>query len=233
MNWKEIKISKDNTCFEFNGRNIFNRAFQEVLKFHDPGLAPVKDITGSFHIDIVGNDLYPQRYERTFGFYCNRAAIKDGSNWFHINEKGVRTYAHSFAWAGNYQEDICTVRDFENNYFHIDLQGKRISLKNYSYCGDFKDGVACVRLKNGNFRHIDSCGNYIHEKEFLDLGVFHKGYATAKDEKGWFHIDVHGNELYPQRYSLIEPFYNGYALVEDFENNKKIIDENGMTIYCV
>jgi hypothetical protein len=230
MNWKEIMVNKDHTGFELNGKIFFNRIFIEVLKFHEPGIAPVKDKSGAFHLDADGNDLYTQRYERTFGFYCNRAAVKEGLDWFHINEKGIRTYTQTYAWVGNYQENMCTVRDSQNNYFHIDLQGNRIYSENFRYCGDFKDGIACVKTRNGNFRHIDFSGDYINEKEFIDLGVFHKSYATAKDEMGWFHIDIAGEELYPQRYSMIEPFYNGFALVEDFDCNKLIIDESGNKI---
>ncbi|KAF5434847.1 hypothetical protein C5S36_04270 [Candidatus Methanophagaceae archaeon] len=47
----------------------------------------------------------------------------------------------------------------------------------------------------------------------------------------YFHIDKQGNELYPQRYAMIEPFYNGFALVEDFENIKLIMSEHGEIIY--
>ena len=62
---------------------------------------------------------------------------------------------------------------------------------------------------------------------FQDLGIFHKNFATAKDEKGWHHIDKQGNELYSERYAAIEPFYNGFALVTCFDSSKIIIDENG------
>ena len=65
-------------------------------------------------------------------------------------------------------------------------------------------------------------------KEFLDLGIFHKNFATAKDKLGWLHIDKAGNQLYNERYLMIEPFYNGFSLVETFENKKQIIAENGI-----
>jgi hypothetical protein len=51
MNWQDIKVSADNTHFLFDGKQIFGRQFIEVLKFHSPGLAPVKDKSGSYHID--------------------------------------------------------------------------------------------------------------------------------------------------------------------------------------
>lgn len=233
MNWKDIKVSNDNTHFLFDEKPIFGKTFIEVLKFHSPGLAPVFDKSGAYHIDINGNELYPNRYSRTFGFYCNRASVIDGNRWFHINEKGDKVYSVSFLWTGNFQENICTVRNDNNQYLHIDLNGNRIYADNYVYAGDFKDGIACVKSQDGFYRHIDNKGNFINNKSFLDLGVFHKNFATAKDKNGWFHIDRQGNELYNNRYHSIEPFYNGFALVTKFDNEKIIIDEKGIKTLTV
>jgi hypothetical protein len=229
MNWKDIKVASDNTHFLFDGKQIFGRQFLEVLKFHSPGLAPVKDESGSFHIDSLGNQLYSDRFTRTFGFYCNRAAVVKDNNWFHLTDKGDRAYSISFSWTGNFQENLCTVRDGNNKYFHIDLNGNRIYRGNFIYCGDYKDGFACVKQANGLYRHINTYGQFLNDKEFSDLGIFHKNFATAKDKNGWYHIDKRGNEIYRQRFLGIEPFYNGFALVTQFDNNQIIIDENGTT----
>ncbi len=227
MNWQDIKASIDNTHFLFKGKLIFNKQFIEVMKFHSPGLAPVKDESGSYHIDSLGKQLYSNRFTRTFGYYCNRAAVMQEGKWFHLNEKGEKAYSNSFSWIGNYQEELCTVRNNDNKYFHIDLDGNKIYQNTYIYCGDYKDGYACARTADGLYRHIDTKGNLLNGKDFLDLGVFHKNYATAKDENGWHHIGRDGSELYSQRYLAIEPFYNGFALVTQFDNQKNIIDENG------
>lgn len=233
MNWQEIKVSADNTHFLFDGNPIFGKAFIEVLKFHSPALAPVLDNSGAYHIDIHGNPLYPNRYSRTFGFYCNRASVIEKDHWFHIDEKGQRVYTASYLWTGNYQEDICTVRNDNNQYFHIDISGDRIYSGNYVYAGDYKDGIACVKLKDGLFRHIDNKGKFINNKSFLDLGIFHKNFATAKDKSGWFHINKEGNELYRDRYLMVEPFYNGFALVTKPDNHKIIVDEQGKKVFEV
>jgi hypothetical protein len=230
MNWKEIKVAEDATHFLYGGNKIGNKNFIEVLKYHAPGIAPVKDESGAYHLNSKGIDLYPERYTRTFGYYDNRAAVVSEKGWFHIDEKGKRIYPENFAWTGNFQEDVCTVRDAENNYFHIYLDGNRIYEENYLYAGDFKDGLACVKQQNGNFKHMNKNGNFINDKEFSDLGVYHKNYATAKDEKGWFHIDKKGIPLYEEKYLITEPFYNGFALVTNFNNEKCIIDENGNII---
>lgn len=230
MNWQDIKASADGTHFLFKGNQIFGKRFIEVLKFHSPGLAPVKDESGSYHIDISGKQLYNYRFSRTFGFYCNRAAVVQVDHWYHITDTGNGAYKQTFSWTGNYQENLCPVRDFANNYFHIDLDGNRIYSGSFVYCGDFKDGYACVKTPNGLYLHIDTKGNFLNDKVFLDLGVFHKNFATALDKDGWFHIDKSGNEIYSQRFLAVEPFYNGCALVTQFDNNKIIIDEYGQKI---
>ena len=146
---------------------------------------------------------------------------------------GEKVYTTSYLWTGNYQEDICTVRNDNNQYYHIDLNGNPIYKENYMYAGDFKDGIACVKSEDGFFRHIDSKGNFINNKSFYDLGIFHKNFATAKDEKGWFHINKNGEESYSDRYLIVEPFYNGFALVTTFEDEKLIINEEGKLVLKV
>jgi hypothetical protein len=230
MNWQDIVVADNNTHFLLNGTPLFNRYFTEVLKFHSPGLAPVKDESGSYHIKADGTDLYPNRYSRTFGYYFNRASVIENDKWYHIDESGNRIYPQSYSWTGNYQEKICVVRDINQHYYHIDLFGNRLYKENYLYAGDFKDGIACVKLHSGGFIHIDINGKQINDCVFIDLGVFHKNYATAKDILGWHHIDKKGNALYQQRYLIVEPFYNGYALVTDFDETKKVIDEMGLEI---
>lgn len=230
MNWNEIRVSADNTRFFFDGKPVFNKRFIEALKFHSPGIAPVKDESGAYHINASGESLYAERYARTFGFYCGRAAVTGGEGWFHIDESGKRVYSEHYAWAGNYQEDLCAVRAFDGSYFHIDLRGGRICADKYLYCGDFKDGFACVKRQNGLFKHIDRNGGFINGAEFSDIGVFHKRFATAKDKDGWFHIGVDGKQIYARRFANVEPFYNGQARVESFDGDLEIIDETGKTV---
>jgi hypothetical protein len=230
MNYKEIKLSDCGTFFTKNGQKLFDKTFKEVLKFHAEGLAPVCDETGWYHINLQGEAIYKERYDRVFGYYFKKASVIKENKWFHIDTQGKRVYKNDFAWCGNYQENLCTVRDFDNNYYHIDKYGHKIYSEKYRYAGDFKDGFAVVKLENGLCKHIDKLGKDLNGKLFVDLGVFHKSYATAKDEKGWFHIDKNGNSLYNERYLLIEPFYNGFALVETFKNKKLIINETGKKI---
>ena len=228
MNWHCIKDNQAEKQFYFEGKPVFKK-FKSILKFHEPGFAPVEDECGWYHIDSDGNPLYTERYERTFGFYCNRAAVTSNDGCFHIGTDGSAVYAERYDWCGNFQENICTVRT-ANKYFHIDLNGKSLYADRYLYAGDFRDGIACVKCFDGLWRHIKSDGTFLNGKGFLDLGVFHKNIAPARDEKGFFHSDINGNPLYIERYMIIEDFYNGFALVTDFNWNKKVINEKGEEI---
>ena len=232
MDWREIKDSQHDKRFYFRGRPVF-KTFRSILKFHEPGLAPVEDESGWYHITANGTELYPDRYERTFGFYCGLAAVTSKEGCFHIDAAGKPLYGERYAWCGNFQENICPVRDKERVYFHIDSNGKRICPQAFLYAGDFRDGIACVKCSDGKWRHIKADGQFLNGKGFLDLGVFHKNIAPVRDARGWFHSDMDGNPLYEERYLFIEPFYNGCALVTCFDWSKKVIDEHGGAVVCV
>ena len=158
------------------------KTFKHKLKFHAPGLAPVEDETGWYHIDTKENPIYSQRYSRAFGYYDGLAAVTDfDGNCYHIDTQGKRVYLENYAFCGNYQEKKCVVRDFDGNYYHIDINGKRLYSDNYRYVGDFKDGYACVKLpESGLFMHIDGKGNALNGKRFIDLGVFPRDLPRQK-----------------------------------------------------
>lgn len=223
----KITISNDETHHLFCDQPFYSKRFLQVLAFHHPGIAPVLDETGSYHIDMQGDAIYKQRYKRTFGFYNELAAVVDGISWHHINVVGKRIYKESYVWCGNFQNEVCAVRDDCDKYFHIDLKGKLLYQQKYLYVGDFKDGIAAVQNEEGLYTHIDLCGNIIHNKWFCDLDIFHKGFARAKDNEGWCHINKEGQPSYKERYDMIEPFYNGFSRVRNSKNQIFLIDEAG------
>ena len=228
INWKNIILNEFENRFYYNNQLVFEECqFEAALKFHAPGLAPVKVDNKWFHINTDGKAIYEKRYKKAFGYYFNRAVVVEKDNWFHIDVFGKRINEQVYNWCGNFQENVCTVRDKNDNYFHLDLDGNRCYEENYSYAGDFKYGFACVMNKYQQFTHIDKKGQFLHQKWFLDLGVYHKGFATARDDNGWFHIDFDGNEIYPYRFAQIEPFYNGWAFATNLLGDKVIISENG------
>lgn len=231
FDWEKIKENQNEKQFYYEDKPVFKK-YLSLLKFHEPGLAPVQDETGWYHILQNGKPLYSQRYNRAFGYYCGRAAVTSIKGCLHIDTEGNEVYSMRYSWCGNYQENYCTVRNGKE-YFHIGLKGVPLYEDKYLYAGDFRDGIACVKCEDNLWRHIQSDGTFLNGKSFYDLGVFHKNIAPARDKEGFFHSNLKGEPLYKQRYMIIEDFYNGFALVTDFDCSKKIINEKGEEILCL
>ncbi len=227
-NWKNSRPHPKGTHhLDERGKPLYSRHFTWVLPFHEPGLAPVGDETGAYHIKPDGTPAYDQRFDRTFGFYQGRAAVIKEHRSFHILTDGTRLYERDWAWCGNFQSGRCPVRDKQGNYYYIRLDGSKVSNGPWAYAGDYREGAAVVRGKDGLCRHIDPEGELIHNKVFFDLDVFHKGFARARDAEGWFHIDRNGNDISHRRYEYLEPFYNGQAYARLKDGSAVVINENG------
>ena len=228
-NWRDYGISEDGSHHVYDGQSAYTARFLDVLKFHAPGLAPVLDPSGAFHITPDGLPAYETRHVRTFGFYEGRAAVHSTDGWFHILPDGKALYAERYSWCGNFQEGRSTARVPDGRYLHLKEDGSPAYVKRYRYAGDFKDGYAVVQREDGRHTHIGPSGAPLHEVWFLDLDVFHKNYARARDEQGWHHVDIYGQPLYGLRFLNVEPFYNGQARVEGFNGSLSVIGESGET----
>jgi hypothetical protein len=228
--WQETSVAPTATHHLCRGAPFYKARFAEVLSFHLPGIAAVRDESGAFHIRLDGTPLYPQRYRRTFGFYEGRAAVLDDEGAHHIDESGKALSDARFAWCGNFQGGRCAVRSFDGLYFHLTPAGEPAYAARWRYAGDFREGVAVVQAESGLHHHIDESGRTRGAGEWLDLDVFHKGFARARDKDGWFHLRRDGTPAYQRRFAAIEPFYNGQARCESFDGSLTVIDEDGQTI---
>ena len=228
--WRKYGISADSSHHVYQGRPAYEPRFQEVLKFREPGLAPVLAGCGAYHVTPYGLPAYERRYIRTFGFYDGRAAVHSEDGWFHVLPDGAPLYVERYAWCGNFQEGRCSVRLPGGGYFHVGSDGAPAYGERYRYAGDFKDGRAAVQREDGKFTHIDASGDPVHGRWFQDLDVFHKRYARARDLNGWHHVDAVGEPLYGDRFRNVEPFYNGQARVERFDGSLAVVDESGRTL---
>ena len=137
VDWRKTKISAGGTHHVFNNEPFYEERFDNVLKFHYPGLAAVQKEEEGFHIEITGRSIYPERYIRTFGFYQERAAVQANNGWFHVLPDGQSLYERRFAWVGNFQYDRCVVRLETRDYSHIDLSGSYRIRKNLCICWGF------------------------------------------------------------------------------------------------
>jgi len=94
--WTKTQIADSGTHHTLNNKPLYAARFQTVQKFHAPGLAPVQDDSGAYHIDITGNPVYPSRYLRTFGFYEDKAAVCEKNGWFHLLPDGTPLYKQRY-----------------------------------------------------------------------------------------------------------------------------------------
>lgn len=209
------------------GSEAYAARFSEVGKFHAPGLAPARDLTGWYHITLDGKPAYPDRFEKVWGFYCNRAAAKEPTGWTHVDPSGAMTYSQRYPWVGNFQEDLCPVQDC-HGFHHILPDGSRPYPENFAYVGDFRDGAAvAISQLDGLSRHITPNGSRLHERAFIELDVFHKGVARARDSLGWFHIKTDGLAGYAARFNFVEPFYNEIAIAHTLDHQIVRISTKG------
>ncbi len=223
-------MSEDASHHVYQGCPAYPSRFHEVLKFHEPGIAPVRDTSGAYHISPDGRPAYALRHIRTFGFYEGIAAVHSEEGWFHILPDGSPMCGERYAWCGNFQESRCAVRLPGGGYIHIEDDGTPAYGERYRYAGDFKDGYAVVQREDGKHTHIDRSGNPLHGRWFQNLDVLHKRYARACDPSGWHHVDMTGEPLYRERFRNVEPFYNGQARVERLDGSLSVIDESGQTL---
>lgn len=228
--WRLTSVAPEGTHHLIEGRPLYAARFREVLKYHAPGLAPVRADECAWHIDVDGRPAYTRRFLRTFGFYEGLAAVIDADGWLHVRPDGADLSAARHAWVGNFQGGRCAVRAAGGAYCHIDKMGEPAYLSRWRYAGDFRDDIAAVQREDGLSSHIHPDGRLLHDRWFLDLDVFHKGAARARDERGWTHVDHEGTPLYDRRFAAVEQFYNGQARVEGDGGELLVIDEEGRTL---
>ena len=217
--------------------------FDEILSFHD-GIAAVRETNGggAYHIDQSGAPVYHDiRYQRTFGFYAQRAAVLDfDDKFFHIDLTGRPVYDDRYSWCGNFHAVPekgmfrSPVRDSDNCYYYIDQHGEKL-LGPFSYAGDPNSaGHSVVQHEDGNPTIIDihgrdwCTGTSLQHQNIIEACVPHKGIAQVRDEGGWFYMNQAGQELGSgERYLQTEPHYNGQARVR-FQNGQwGVVDEGG------
>ena len=232
-NWKLSRVSADRRYHEIDGKPLYNKLFDEVMSFHEPGIAPARLDNRWFHIKPDGSRTYDHAFEKAWGYYEGLASVVLNGEAFHIDEKGYPAYSNRFAWCGNYQEGVCTVRNSGGFYHHINKQGSPTYSARYCYAGDYHEGFASVQTKAGLYTHIDLKGVPLYNARYLDLGIFHKGAALARDGVGWFHIDTEGMPLYFQRYESAEPFYNGLSRVSTRDGGIVVINMKGEIVKTI
>lgn len=72
----------------------------------------------------------------------------------------------------------------------------------------------------------------VFNRFFLNALKFHlENLAAVQDEKGWFHIDLQGKDLYLERYKRTFGYYFGASAIRDFDDNYFHINTIGKRLY--
>ncbi|MEZ4312964.1 MAG: hypothetical protein R3F14_33500 [Polyangiaceae bacterium] len=104
MRWEHLRVAPGGSHhIAPGGEPAYGERFDEVLKFHAPGLAPVARGGRAWHIHPDGAAAYSRRFARTFGFYEGLAAVSGDDGWHHISPIGADAYGRRHAWCGNFQ----------------------------------------------------------------------------------------------------------------------------------
>ena len=140
MTWRDTSTHHVRTALP-----LYAERFDEVLKFHEPGLAAVRRCAEAWHIRMDGTAAYARRFRRTFGFYEGLAAVSAPDGWRHIRPDGSDLHATRFAWCGNFQGGRCAVREFGGSYLHLTTEGVPAYGARWRYAGDFRDRLAVVQ----------------------------------------------------------------------------------------
>lgn len=183
---------------------------------------------------------YPQ--DRWFGFYDGVVIFrKNGAlyAWYDGRVVKIPEDLHSvkvkltgyrnndLEWTSAEHEGIRTFRDTKGKYGFLMDKGYPISCERFDYAGDMKYSLAVVGVEGKGFTYLTDLGQYPIDRWFIECTPFHKGFATARDEKGWYHMDQSGKPVYGQRYAYAEPFYNEVALCRDLDGNWCLVRQDG------
>src|SRR5436190_24224652 len=103
ITWKHIVVSPCETFHLWKGKPLYTQRYCQVMKYHEPALAPVKENNQAFHIDTKGLPVYSNRFLETFGVYEALAAVRNEEGWFHITLQGKAAYLARYDWCGNFQ----------------------------------------------------------------------------------------------------------------------------------
>lgn len=149
-------------------------------------------ISGKIALKYDGKYHYcDSQFEELFGaydyagsFYCGVAAVKDGKQWYIINQSGEKVTDATF-------EDI-----------KVDDKGIA-----------FRNNVAFAK-KNGKYILIDTTGKKVGNEEWDDADVFNSELpAAVKKGEKWGFVSATGEVLVDYQYDGAKSFSNGMAAV--------------------
>jgi len=200
--------------------------------FFNEGKAAVKDCDdNAYHIDVNGERIYQNNFEKVSDFSENLAAVQKDGNWFYIDEGGNRAFDGNFSYAGPFKDGEAQVTSFDGKSQKINTQGKILGNEYLSICPEY-EGIRCAVDLSGKQLHIDKNDNPIYEQRYQIARSFSNGRAAVKDFDGnEFHIDTNGNRVYEKNYDEVKDYSEERAVVKEGYGKMYHIDLNGNRLY--
>lgn len=93
-------------------------------------------------------------------YSCGIVRVYDGEKSIYFDENGNKVFELNSKYAGDFSEDLATVKE-NDKYGFINKTGKNVIDFKYSRASDFSDGLALVYTDDKNFEFINSNGKTI------------------------------------------------------------------------
>ena len=115
-------------------------------------------------------------------------------------------------WAGPPSDGKSLLVDSRGYFRHVRADGYPVYGRTYDWAGDFRDGVAPVAVEGVGATFVTDFGDLLHNRWFREVRGYREGVAAVRDGKGWFHIGMDGEPLYPERYDSVTDSEGGRCL---------------------
>ncbi|HJK18289.1 MAG TPA: histidine phosphatase family protein [Methanocorpusculum sp.] len=150
MDFDDLIISPDGTHHLYEGTPIYEHRFQSVGPFCFPGIAAVCDNTGAYHINLLGEPAYDERYVWAGDFAEGVAPVrnKEGRYLF-IDEAGKPIAFETYLYATGFSEGSAVVYHETLGATHITTAGELLYGDWYYDARPFAGGRAYVRDDDG------------------------------------------------------------------------------------
>lgn len=166
-----------------DGGAAYDRRFTRTFGYYE-GVAAVVSPDGWHHVDVVGSDAYPGRFDWCGNFQSGRCAVRgaDGG-YFHVGHDGRPVYERRWRYAGDFREGLAVVQGDDGRSTHVDLDGEIVHGRWFIDLDAPHKGYSRARDDLGWF-HVDRTGTAAYADRFAMIEPFYNGQARGETLDG-------------------------------------------------
>ncbi len=183
------------------------------------------------HHDLDGAPLYTYRFDEALSFHePGLAAVRCGTDAWHINDLGEPAYAPRFRRTFGFYEGLAAVID-DSGWAFIHADGRFACDGRFAWCGNFQDGRVTVRHHDGSYQHLTLDLTPAYAARWRYAGDFRHGIAVVQGDHGRStHIDRDGHLVHGRWFDDLDVFHKGFARARDSQGWMHV-DLRGEPIY--